>query len=106
MGRRIIKASEDALAGLEVRQDAARLNGSNESFFYTDESGCYIGGNISIRANPENIRIATGYTFPTAYEAQLPSTVVNPQPMLIANSPVEGFANFAAEVSRLLGQLL
>ncbi len=106
MGRRVIKVSADALAGLEVSEDAAKLSGSNESFFYADESGCYIGGNISIRANPENIRIATGYTFPTTYQAQLPSTAVNPQAILMVNSPVEGFAAFAEEVASLLGDLL
>lgn len=106
MGRRVIKASQDALAGIEVDESAIRMNGSNESFFYVDESGCYISGNISIRANPENIRIATGYTFPTAYQAKLPSTAVNPQPMLISNSPVAGFASFASEVTDLLSELL
>jgi len=106
MGRRVIKAAADALAGIEVREDSVRMNGSNENFFYADESGCYIRGPMSINTNPEDIRRATGYTFPPAYKAQLPSTVVNPQAMLIANSPVEGFADFASEVATLLGQLL
>ena len=106
MGRRVIKASPDALAGLEVQENAVRLSGSNENLFYSDESGCYIVGPISIKTNPENIRIGTGYTFPTAYQAVLPSTAVNPQPILIANSPIEGFSDFAGEVAELLGQLL
>jgi len=106
MGRRILKASSDSLAGLELNENSSRLAGSNESFFYTDDSGCYIVGNISIRANPENIRIGTSYTLPTAYKAQLPSTAVNPQPILVANSPVSGFTSFAQEVADLLGQLL
>jgi hypothetical protein len=104
--KRVLKASADSLAGLEVTENASRLNGSKESFFYTDESGCYIVGNISILAEPQNIRIAGGYTFPKAYEAQLPSTVVNPQPILVSQSPVEGFTDFASEVAKLLGELL
>ena len=106
MGRRVIKATPDALAGLEVQEEASKLSGSNESFFYTDESGCYIVGPISIRTDPENIRIATGYTFQPAYRAQIPSTCSTPQPTLIANNPVEGFAAFASEVAELLEELL
>ena len=106
MGRRVLKATPDALAGLEIQDEAVKLSGSNESFFYSDESGCYIVGPISIRTDPENIRIATGYTFQPAYKAQLPSTCATPQPVLVANSPVEGFAAFASEVSELLGELL
>jgi hypothetical protein len=106
MARRVIKASRDAMAGLEVSENAARLSGGRESLFYVDQSGCYIVGNVSIHAGPENIRIGSGYTFPTAYEAQLPSTAVNPQPMLIANSPVEGFSEFANATAELLGELL
>jgi hypothetical protein len=106
MPRRIIKVSPDALTGVEIDENSARMSGSRDTFFYTDESGCYIVGNISILAEPQNIRIAGSYTFPTAYEAQLPSTAVNPTPILIAHSPVEGFSDFASQVSDLLGELL
>ncbi len=106
MGTRVIKASPDAMAALEIKEASSRIAGNNENFFYADESGCYISGHISIRTDPEQIRIATGYTFLPAYQAQLPSTVVNPTPTLIANSPVEGFSAFADAVSDLLGELL
>ncbi len=106
MGRRVIKASSEALAGLEIGENAVRLSGNRENLFYADESGCYIIGSVSILAEPQNIRIGSGFTLPTAYQAQLPSTTVNPQPILIANSPVQGFADFAGEVATLLGQLL
>jgi hypothetical protein len=106
MPRRVIKASQDALAGLEIGENAVRLSGNRENLLYVDESGCYIVGNVSILAEPENVRIGSGLTFPPAYKAQLPSTAVNPQPILIANSPIQGFTDFASEVADLLGELL
>lgn len=105
MARRVIKASQDSLSGLVVEENKVLLAGNNENFFYADESGCYIRGPMSIRTDPDNIRIASGYTFPTAYECMLPSTAVNPTPILVVNSPVEGFAAFAGEVADLLGEL-
>ena len=99
-------ANPNAAAGLEVGENAVRLSASRENFFYADESGVYVVGPISILSQPENIRIAGGYTLPTAYEAALPSTAVNPQPILVANSPVEGFTSLAEEVARLLGELV
>jgi len=104
--RRIIKAARDAEAGAEITRFSSRLSGSRNSFFYTDESGCYIVGPVSILAEPQDIRIAAAWTLPTAYEAALPSTSVTPRPILTPSSPVEGFAELAAEVSRLLGELL
>jgi hypothetical protein len=106
MPRRVIKASSDALAAVEVGEQFARMNGNNENFFYADESGCYISGPISIRADPSDVRIGTGYTFQPAYKAQIPSTISSPQPTIVANSPVEGFSRFAEEVAELLGDLL
>ena len=106
MGRRVIKATNNALAGLEVGENAVRLSGNRENFIYADDSGVYIVGPISILTEPENIRIAGSWTFPTAYNAALPSTAVNPQPMLIANSPVEGFTSLADQVAELLSELI
>jgi hypothetical protein len=106
MARRIIKASQDSLAGLEVGENFSRLSADRENLVYVDESGCYIVGKISILTEPENIRIGGGFTLPPAYKAQLPSTAVNPQPILISNSPVQGFTSFAQEVATRLGELL
>jgi hypothetical protein len=106
MGRRVLKASADAMAGIEIQEEAISINGNNENFFYADESGCYIAGPISIKTDPDQVRIATGFTFQPAYKAQIPSTCVSPQPTLVANNPVEGFSDFADEVANLLGELL
>jgi len=106
MPRRVVKASPDAEPGLEVGENAARLSGSRNSFFFADDSGCYLVGNLSFLAEPQNMRIASMYTFPTAYRAALPSTTYNPRPMLTPNPPVEGFTSLATEVARLLGELI
>ena len=104
--RRIIKSSPDAQAGLEVGEQAVRLLGSRETGLYMDPSGVYVIGNISLLAQPENIRVAGSYTFPSANKARLPSTAVNPQPILVDNSPVEGFSDLASQVAELLGRLV
>ena len=106
MARRVIKATPSSDPGLEVGESAVRLSGGRESFVYADSSGVYLVGNLSLLAEPQNIRIAGSYTFPTAYRAALPSTMVNPQPILESNSPVEGFGDLATEVARLLGELI
>lgn len=104
--RRILKASEHASAGVEIGESAVRMSGSRENFFYTDGSGCYIVGPVSFLAQPENIRVAANYVLPTAYEGAIPSTLASPQAIFVENSPVEGFADLAEEVGRLLGELL
>jgi hypothetical protein len=106
MARRVIKALPDANAGIEVGRNAVRVSGSRESFIYVGEDGLYLVGPISILSEPQDIRIAGTYTFPTAYKCAIPSTMVTPQPILEVNSPVEGFASIASEVARLLGELL
>jgi len=106
MGRRVIKAHRDALAGLEVGRNSTKLSGNRENFFYSDESGCYVVGPISLLAEPQNIRIGGCYTFLPAYKSQLPSTAVNPTPTFEAHSPTEGFQSLATEVARLLGELI
>lgn len=106
MPRRVFKSSPDSMAGLVIEEQFAQLNGSNENFFYADESGCYIRGHMSINTDPDQIRIGSNFTFPAAYKAMLPSTAVNPTPMLEVNPPIEGFTSFANEVANLLGQLM
>lgn len=106
MPRRVFKSSPDSMAGLVIEEQFAQLNGNNENFFYADESGCYIRGPMSIHSDPDQIRINTTFTFPAAYKAMLPSTAVNPTPLLEVNSPIQGFSDFANEVADLLGQLL
>ena len=105
MPKRVIKVADDAEAGLEVTTNATRLAGSRENFFFADQDGLFLVGSLSILTQPENIRIGTSFVFPTAYEAMLPSTTVNPQPMLIADLPVTGFASLASEVARLLAEI-
>lgn len=106
MGRRIIKAAPDSLAGLDIGENAVRLSGNTENLIYVDGSGVYIVGPISILTEAENIRVATNYTFPTTYQCTLPSTTVNPQPILVEQSPIQGFTSLAEEVARLLGELV
>lgn len=106
MSRRVIKARVDAPAGIEVRQESVKIGGSQENLVYVDGSGVYIVGPISILSEPENIRVGSSWTFPTANKASLPSTAVNPQAILESNSPVSGFSNFAQEVARFLGEIL
>jgi hypothetical protein len=104
--KRIIKASDESTAGLEVGEGAVRLSGDRTSFFYSDPSGVYLVGNVSILAEPQNIRIASNYVFPTAYKGQIPSTLASPQAIFIEDSPVEGFTELADSVTALLGELL
>ncbi len=106
MARRVFKAYPDADAGLEIGRNAVRLSGGRESLIYIEANGVYIVGPMSILAQPENIRIGASWTLPPAYKAALPSTAVNPQPILEANSPVEGFSSLAEEVASLLGELI
>lgn len=106
MARRVFKADPTSEAGLEIGRNAVRLSGSREAFLYVEGNGVYLVGPVSILAQPENIRIGGSWTLPPAYKAALPSTAVNPQPILEANSPVEGFTSVAEEVARLLGELL
>jgi hypothetical protein len=103
---RYIKASDASQAGLEVGENAIRLSGGREAFFYSDASGCYIVGSISLLAEPNNIRVGSKYLFPTAYQGVIPSTLASPQPIFIENSPVQGFADLAEEVESLLSDLL
>lgn len=103
---RYIKTSEASQAGLEVGENAIRLSGSRESFFYSDASGCYIIGPVSILAEPNNIRVGSKYLFPTAYQGVIPSTLASPQPIFIESSPVQGFSSLAEEVASLLSDLL
>lgn len=104
--RRFIKASDDSPAGIEVGENAIRVSGNRENFFYADASGVYLVGPISLLAEPQNIRIGSKYVLPTAYRGVIPSTLASPQPMFVENSPVEGFADLAEEVASLLGDLL
>jgi hypothetical protein len=103
---RILKATPDAQAGVSIGREAVRVAGSRESFFYADRSGCYITGKISLVTNPEDIRIGTLWTLPRGYLGQLPSTTATPQPMYVINPPITGFADIAAEVARLLSELV
>jgi hypothetical protein len=104
--RRVIKARPTAFAGLDIGETAVRLSGSRENLVYIDESGVYIVGPVSILAEAQDIRVATNYTFPTTYQCTLPSTAVNPQPILVEHSPIQGFTSLAEEVARLLGELV
>lgn len=104
--RRIIKASDESTAGLEVGEASVRLSGDRTSFFYSDASGVYLVGNVSILAEPQNVRIGANYIFPTAYKGQIPSTLASPQAIFVEDSPVEGFTELADSVTSLLAELL
>jgi hypothetical protein len=106
MARRVLKAVPSSQAGIEIGESSVRVSGGRESFVYAETDGLYLVGKLSILAQPEDIRIGASWTLPTAYEAALPSTAVNPQPILVPNSPVEGFSSVAEEVARLLGELM
>ncbi len=106
MARRVIKATPEAEAAVEVGERACRMLGSPGAGFYTDESGAYIIGAISLLAQPEQIRVGGAFTFPRGNDARLPSTAVNPQPILLDNSPVAGFSDLVTQVADLLGELL
>lgn len=103
--RRIIKASDDSFAGLEVTEESIRLSGSRDSLIYSDSNGISFVGNLSILTEPQNIRIATTFRLQTAYKLQLPSTTMNPTPVLVASSPISGFSSIAEEAARLYGEL-
>ena len=103
--KRVIKVHETAAAGLEIGPEAAKLAGSRENFFFANDRGCYIVGPISILTETQNIRVSANYRMPTPYELAIPSTIVTPQPVLIENSPVEGFSSIAEEIASLLGEL-
>lgn len=104
--RRIIKVTPTTDAGLEVTEQSSRLSGDRENFLYVDESGIYCVGNISFLAEPQNMRIAGLFKFPTAYEMAIPSTATTPRPMLIPDPPIEGFASLASAVTEFISELL
>jgi len=105
MSRKVIKARPDADLGIVV-SGASVLVGGEESFFYADPKGISLVGDISILADPSHIRVATNYVFQDANHLTIPSTVVTPQPVLVANSPIGGLREIGEEVARVLSQLI
>jgi len=104
--RRVFKVTGDAAAGIELTEESAKLAGDRNNFFYADESGSYVVGPLSILTEPQNIRMAGMFVMPTAYEMTLPSTAVTPVPQLIADPPIEGFANLAQSVAQFISELI
>lgn len=106
MARRVVKVSDEATAGLVVNEQAAKLSGDRDNFIHLCSDGVSIVGNISLLAEPENIRIGSVWVLPRGYEAMLPSTAVNPQPILVLNNPAEGITSLVEEVAQLLAELV
>lgn len=104
--RRVIKADLNSDTGIEVGSQAVRIAGNLNNLIHIDSGGVSIVGPVSFLAQPEDIRIGGQWVFPTGYEGQLPSSIVNPQPMFIAHSPVAGFQDIADQVAELLGELI
>lgn len=104
--KRVLKVSPTTDAGIEVTEKSARLSGNNENFVYTDESGVYCVGPVSFLSEPQNMKIAGMFRFPTAYEMSIPSTAVSPMPMLIPDPPIEGFTSLANAVAEFISELV
>lgn len=104
--KRVLKVTPTTDAGVEVTEQSAKLSGNSENFIYTDDSGIYCVGPVSFLSEPENMRIAGMFRFPTAYEMAIPSTAVSPRPMLIPDPPIEGFTTLAEAVAEFLSELL
>jgi len=106
MPRRIIKATDEATAGLVVDVQASKLSGDRDNFIHMCSDGISLVGNISFLTEPQNIRIGSMWTLPTGYQGMVPSNAINPQPMFIVNNPVGGVSSLAEEVARLIGELV
>ena len=104
--KRIFKVTPETDAGVEVTEQSARLSGNRDNFVYTDDSGIYCVGSVSFLAEPQNMRVAGLFRFPTAYEMAIPSTAITPRPMLIPDPPVDGFTNLASAVAEFISELL
>lgn len=104
--KRVLKVTPTTDAGIEVTEQSARLSGNSENFVYADDSGVYCVGPVSFLSEPDNMRIAGMFRFPTAYEMTIPSTVVSPRPMLIPDPPIEGFTNLAEAVADFISELI
>ena len=104
--KRVLKVTPTTDAGIEVTENSSRISGNRENFVYIDESGVYCVGPVSFLSEPQNMRIAGLFRFPTAYEMAIPSTVTTPRPMLIPDPPVEGFASLASAVAEFISELL
>ena len=102
---RVIKSGVESTAGVVVSDNTVKMYGDKNNLFYTDETGVYIVGPVSITAQPENIKIASMFNFPTAYEMMVPSTVVTPRSMLVPSQGMEGFANISSIVAKLFSEL-
>jgi hypothetical protein len=102
---RVIKATPTSTSGVEVSSEYAKMYGDSNNLFYTDSTGTYIVGNVSIHAQPDQIKIGSLFNFPKAYEMMVPSTVVSPRSMLIPSTSMEGFKTVADIVGTFLSEL-
>lgn len=89
---KVFKAHPDATAGISVGTAVSRMSGNKDNFVMTDEKGVTISGPISILQDTNQIRIGAIYTMNNAIDLQVPSSLVTPVPVLIANVAVEQYA--------------
>jgi hypothetical protein len=90
---KVLKAHPDAVAGISVGTICSRMNGNKDNFIMTDEKGVTISGPISIVQDTNQIRIGAIYTMNNAVDLQVPSSLVTPVPVLIANVAVEQYTS-------------
>lgn len=104
--KRVLKVTPTTDAGIEITENSSKISGDRDNFLYVDDSGVYCVGPVSFLSEPQNMRVAGMFRFPTAYEMAIPSTVTTPRPMLIADPPVEGFSNLASAAAKFISELL
>ncbi len=106
MARRVIKANENASAGIEVTDDSVKLVGSDNSFVVVNDKGVYIGSKISFVANAEDIRMGGMFVQTPLYQQMIPSTMATPVPNVVFNPPTAGLAEIAEVLAQVSAFLL
>ena len=109
MGVKTWKAEQDAAAGVQVTDGSVQatvstVDGANGIF--TDESGLYLRGKLSMMMSPEQIRVGGLWAQQTGWQQMFPSTMAFPNPNLVISPPIKGITDMAKAVSWMMGLLL
>ena len=98
------KYSPDSKAGIRAGGHSVRMHGNEDNYVLTDEHGTSIGGPMSLVCMPDQIRVASLFTFNSLINLMIPSTIATPSPVLKFNPPIHALTGLMKDVA-LIGAL-
>jgi len=103
---RVMAASPEAPAALQLREEEAALIGSKNNLVVASKHGVTIRGPMSLLATSESIRKGGLFVGLNDFIEMLPSCIVLPLPKNIQVPPVFMMANIAKDVAYFMAFLV